>query len=219
MGKDLGVRLDRHSVEAERRAQVLRNRDEGSLEVGLRHEEGRLVQDLGIVLAVLGFLRASPLARRERAGNHRRDEKEREREELLRVRDDELMRRRHEEPVECQEGEDARHDRRDPPERDRHDEHGDEVEHRDVRDLRALHHETDQGSRDRDGGRGGEIRDQTPHQTTIVHHRVLVAASVTPGIASPAATLVKAAASRATAFGRSSCISPRKAGIALDPPV
>ena len=81
-------------------------------------------------------------------------------------------------------------------------------------------------------GNVGSTRDlatsQHTQRVTARHQRVLnsipmpsphMAIDSTPGMASPAATLVNAAASRATAFGTSSCISARNAGIALDPPV
>ena len=147
---------------------MLRDRDERLLEIRLRHEERGLIEDLRVVLAVLSLLRAGPFACRERSGDHRGDQEEREREELLRVGHDELVRRRHEEPVERDKRQDARNDRGNATECHRDDEHRDEIEHRDVRDLRAPSDEIDEGRGDRHGRGGGDERDQTSHHT-IVH--------------------------------------------------
>ena len=78
MGQDIRIRLDRHRVKVERRPEMLGDRDERALQVRLRHEEGRLVEDLGVVFAVLGLLRARSLACRERSGDDRGDEEERQ---------------------------------------------------------------------------------------------------------------------------------------------
>ena len=168
VGQDVRIRLDRHRVKVERRPEMLGDRDERALQVRLCHEEGRLVEDLGVVFAVLGLLRARSLACRERSGDDRGDEEERQREELLRVGHDQLVGRRHEEPVEGDKGEDARDDRGGPTEGHRDDKHRHEIEHRDVRDLSAPDDEVDERGGDRHGRCRAGIRDQTTHQPTIV---------------------------------------------------
>jgi len=161
--EDLRVGVDGDAVQVECRTEVLGDRGQGPLQVGLCHEERGLVEELRITLAVLGLLRASPLAGCERASDDRGHEEQREREELFGVSDDELMRRRDEEPVESQEGEHARHDRCGRAERDRDQQDRDQVEHGYVRDLRAADHEPDEHARQRDGARCGDVRNETSH--------------------------------------------------------
>ena len=128
------------------------------------------------------------------------------------------MRRRNEEPVEAQEREKAGDDRGGAAERHRDDQDGDEIEHRDVGERRAARLEADEHGGDRDRGNRGDVRHHTPHHRLIVSPQT-VAASLTPGIASPAATLVNAAVSRTVAAGKRRWTSARTTGIALEPPV
>src|SRR5207253_1840067 len=105
-------RVDGHGVQIERRSEVLGDGADGPFQLRFGHEERGLIKQLCIAFAVLGFLRSGTLARGERTGDDRGDQEEGEGEELLSVRDDELVRWRHEEPVEGQERKHARDDRR-----------------------------------------------------------------------------------------------------------
>ena len=171
VGQDLGVRFDRHRVQVERGSEVFGDRHECALEIRLGHEKGRFIENFGVVLAVLGLLRARPFPCRERSGDHRSDQEKRQRKELFGVRHDELVGRRHEEPVESQKGQDAGNDRGGPSECDRDNEHGHEVEHRDVGDLGAPDDDADQRGGDSHGANSGDIWDETSHHLTIVHRR------------------------------------------------
>ena len=114
---------------------MLSHRREGAVEIGLGgHAKRRFVQQRRAELAAARFFRARALAGGQRPGDHRGDEKKREREDLVGVRDDQLVCRRHEEPVERQERKDARRDGRCAPVRDGDEQHRDEVQHREIRD-------------------------------------------------------------------------------------
>ena len=147
------------------------DRDQRALEIRLGHEKGRFIKNFGVVLTVFRLLGARAFPCRERSGDHCRDQKKRERKKLFRVGYDELMRRRYEEPVEGEKRKDARDNRGGSAERDRDNEHGHEVEHRDVGDLGAPDDDADQRGGDSHGANSGAIRDETSHHLTIVHRR------------------------------------------------
>src|SRR5207237_485051 len=156
--------------------------------------ESRLVEERRFEFATPRLVRARTLSSGKRSGHDRGDEEERQRENLLGIRNDKLMRRRDEEPVKGEEREDARRDRGGPPVRDRDHEDGDEVQHRKIRDGRSADGELYERRRHGHGDKRGTIGNETANDRRL--HAPAATVPAAPGIARPAATLVTAAVSR-----------------------
>ena len=168
MWETIAFELDHHAGHAEAFAEALGHRRESGLEIGLAEKAGDLEHQRGVTSAFRGLARTVTLVRGELAGDHRGDEEQQEREPLFGIAHAERVGRVDEEPVEREERCDRRRDRRAAAESSGGTEHRQEVEHRDIRHLRACLDDADDGTDQRDCGERGRISTKwsdTPHRS------------------------------------------------------
>ena len=99
------------AVQVQLGAKPVGDRRQGRVDLAFAEQPDDVVQHNGLALALLCLERSLALARRQLAGDGRRQQEEQQRDPLLRVADGELVMRLDKEPVENQEGRDRSEDR------------------------------------------------------------------------------------------------------------
>ena len=161
--------LDRDAREAELATGALPDVMQGAPQVRIGHQPGDVIEKDGLAFLSLGLARAHALVRRDLSGHDRRQQKEEERDPLLRIRHIDLEARLDEEQVVHSERPDGCRDRRAAPETDRREQDRREVEDRDVADVEAgRSHARDHRAGEGDDRERPRVRNELPHRAGSV---------------------------------------------------
>jgi hypothetical protein len=158
------IRLDDEPAQAERLREASGHRGKRRVDVRCREQAGDVVQHDGLAPPILCLSRALPLQSGERACHRRGQQEQQKRDVFGRVRHGEVVHGLDEEPREREEGDDRGNDRCAESEQGRRREHGDEIEHRHVRDTRAPEPDADErGGRRHAAERERRTAEKAPH--------------------------------------------------------